>query len=110
MGTGRARGARVRRNGFRALFMTIRKKIVLFSALALGAFFVALYLVSRFALLNGVARLESNYARENIHHLQHELANEQAQMEVGARDYGGWDRTYRCMVSPDPAYADTGLT
>jgi diguanylate cyclase (GGDEF)-like protein len=90
--------------------MTIRKKIVLFSALALGAFFVALYLVSRFALLNGFARLESNYARENIHHLQNELENEQAQLEVVARDYGEWDRTYDFMQSPNPDYLRTELT
>src|SRR5258708_33491895 len=90
--------------------MTIRKKIVLFSALALGAFFVALYLVSRFALLNGFARLESNYARENIHHLQNELENEQSQLEVVARDYGEWDRTYEFMESPNPDYARSELS
>jgi diguanylate cyclase (GGDEF)-like protein len=36
--------------------MTIRKKILLFSALALGAFLAAVYLVSRFALLSGFSR------------------------------------------------------
>ena len=90
--------------------MTIRKKIVLFSALALGAFFVALYLVSRFALLNGFARLESNYARENIHHLENELANEQSQLEIMARDYAQWDRTYDFMESGNPDYPRTELT
>jgi diguanylate cyclase (GGDEF)-like protein len=90
--------------------MTIRKKIVLFSALALGAFFVALYLVCRFALLNGFARLESDYARENIHHLQNELANEQSQIEVMARDYAQWDRTYDFMESRNSEYVRTELT
>jgi diguanylate cyclase (GGDEF)-like protein len=100
----------VRRKGFRALHMTIRKKIVLFSALALGAFFVALYLVCRFALLNGFARLESDYARENIHHLQNELTNQQSQLELMSRDYGQWDRTYDFMESKDPDYVRTELT
>jgi diguanylate cyclase (GGDEF)-like protein len=90
--------------------MTIRKKIVLFSALALGAFFVALYLVCRFALLNGFTRLESDYARENIHHLQNELTNQQSQLELMARDYGQWDRTYDFMESKDPEYVRTELT
>jgi diguanylate cyclase (GGDEF)-like protein len=90
--------------------MTIRKKIVLFSALALGAFFVDLFLVCRFALLNGFARLESNYAQENIHHLQNELANEQSQLEVMARDYAQWDRTYDFMKSRNPDYIRTELT
>src|SRR5712692_1542054 len=90
--------------------MTIRKKIVLFSALALGAFFVALFLVSRFALLSGFARLVRIYARENIHHLQNELENEQSQLEIMARDYAQWDRTYDFMQSGNPDYVRTELT
>ncbi len=90
--------------------MTIRKKIVLFSALALGAFFVALYLVCRFSLLSGFARLESTYASENIHHLQNELTNQQSQIEVMARDYGQWDRTYDFMESRNPDYVRAELT
>jgi diguanylate cyclase (GGDEF)-like protein len=90
--------------------MTIRKKIILFSALALGAFFVALYLVSRFALLNGFARLESNYAHENVQHLQNEVEKEQKQIQLMARDFGEWDRTYEFMESRDPAYVRSELT
>src|SRR6266481_2686388 len=90
--------------------MTIRKKIILFSAVALGAFFVALYLVSRFALLNGFARLESNYARENVRHLQNELEKEQTQLGVVARDYGEWDQTYDFIESKKPDYVRTELT
>ena len=90
--------------------MTIRKKIILFSALALGAFFVALYLVSRFALLNGFARLESNYAHENVQHLQNELEKEQKQVQLMARDFGEWDRTYEFMDSRDPAYVRSELS
>jgi diguanylate cyclase (GGDEF)-like protein len=90
--------------------MTIRKKIVLFSALALGAFFVALYLVSRFFLLAGVARLESDYAAESVHRLQNELANRQGQLELVARDYAQWDRTYDFMKSRDPAFVTREIT
>src|SRR5947209_3775235 len=90
--------------------MTIRKKILLFSALALGAFLAAVYLVSRFALLNGFARLENNYVRENIHHLQNEMQNEQSRLEIMARDYAQWDRTYGFMETRDPNYVRTELT
>jgi diguanylate cyclase (GGDEF)-like protein len=90
--------------------MTIRRKILLFSALALGAFLAAVYLVSRFALLNGFARLESEAARENIHHLQNGLKNEQSQLEIMARDYAQWDRTYDFMERRDPDYERTELT
>ena len=90
--------------------MTIRKKILLFSALALGAFLAAVYLLSRFALLNSFSLMESNYVRDNIHHLQNELENEQSRLRVIARDYAQWDRTYEFVHSRDPKYVSTELT
>jgi len=66
--------------------MTIRKKIFLFSALALGAFLAAVYSVSRFALLNGFARLESASGRENVGRINNGLEIEQTQLETIARD------------------------
>jgi diguanylate cyclase (GGDEF)-like protein len=90
--------------------MTIRKKILLFSALALGAFLAAVYLVSRFALLNSFSLMESNYARDNIHHLQNELENEQSRLKAISRDYAQWDRTYEFVQSRDPKYVSTELT
>jgi len=90
--------------------MTIRKKILLFSALALGAFLAAVYFASRFALLNGLARLESSYAREKVHHLQDALAGEQARVAIMARDYAEWDRTYDFMQNQTQDYVRTELT
>ena len=92
------------------LFMTIRKKILLFSTLALAAFLTAVYLASRFALLSGFSRLESNHARESVHHLQNELENEQSRLEIVARDYAQWDRTYDFMESRNPDFVRTELT
>src|SRR5215472_12151263 len=60
--------------------MTIRKKILLFSALALGAFLAAVYLVSRFALLNGFARLESASGQENVRRIKNGFESEQTQL------------------------------
>ncbi|HTJ86166.1 MAG TPA: diguanylate cyclase [Terriglobales bacterium] len=90
--------------------MTIRKKILLFSALALGAFLAAVYLLSRFALLKAFARLESDSARETISHMQSGLRNEQSHLEILAVDYGQWDRTYNFMQSRDPGFVRTELT
>src|SRR5258708_22818121 len=89
--------------------MTIRKKIVLVSALALGAFFATLFPLPR-ALLNGVARLEIDDAAENVHRLQNGLVNRQAQLDLIARDYAQWDRTYGFMKSQDSGYVRTQLT
>ena len=89
--------------------MTIRKKILLFSALALGAFLAAVYLLSRFALLNAFARLESDSARENISHMQNGLRNEESHLEILAVDYGQWDRTYDFMGTHAAGYVNTEL-
>lgn len=74
--------------------MTIRKRILLNSALALGAFLAAVYFASRFALLRGFSRLESNYAYESVRRVQNHMQNEQTELATTARDYAQWDRTY----------------
>lgn len=90
--------------------MTIRKKILLFSALALGAFLAAVYAASRFALLNGFTRIETQAGRENIRHLNNALQTEQAQLETIGRDYAQWDQTYAFMESRDQSYVRSELT
>ena len=90
--------------------MTIRKRILLYSALALGAFLAAVYFVSRFSLMNGFSRLESSYAYESVRRLQNHLESEQSQLSTMARDYAQWDRTYEFMASRDKNYARTELT
>lgn len=90
--------------------MTIRKRILLYSALALGAFLAAVYFVSRFALMNGFSRLESNYAYESVRRLQNHLEGEQNQLSTMARDYAQWDRTYGFMAGSNKDYARTELT
>jgi diguanylate cyclase (GGDEF)-like protein len=90
--------------------MTIRRKILLFSALALGVFLAAVYFVSRFALLSGFSRLESAAARDSIHNLQNRLKSEQSQLEVMARDYAQWDQTYDFVRTRDPQYVRRELS
>src|SRR5258708_31054272 len=89
--------------------MTIRKKFVLVSALALGAFFATLFPLSR-ALLNGVARLAIYDAAENVHRLQNGLVNRQAQLHPMAPAYAQGDRTYHFMQSPASPHVRTELT
>ena len=90
--------------------MTIRKRILLYSALALGAFLAVVYFVSRFALLNGFSRLERNYAYGSVRRIQNHLENEQTQLATVARDYAQWDRTYEFMSRRCRSYVRTELT
>jgi diguanylate cyclase (GGDEF)-like protein len=90
--------------------MTIRKRILLYSALALGAFLAVVYFVSRFSLMNGFSRLESNYAYESVRRLHNHLESEQTQLSTMARDYAQWDRTYGFMEGRNQDYARTEIT
>lgn len=87
--------------------MTIRKKILLFSALALGAFLTAVSLVSRIALLKAFARLEADSARENVSRMHGAVASERSKLAILAIAYGQWDQTYKFMAGQDPAFADS---
>jgi diguanylate cyclase (GGDEF)-like protein len=90
--------------------MTIRKKILLFSAVALGGFLAVVYLTSRFALLRSFSRLEAELAQESIYRLEKALDNEEITLDVLARNYGEWDRTYDFMESRNPQYIREELT
>ena len=89
--------------------MTIRKKILLFSAIALGAFLAAVSLVSRIALLKAFARLEADSAREIVSRMQSAVVSEQSKLDILASDYGQWDQTYNFMASHDSAFAEAEL-
>ncbi|HEX7895389.1 MAG TPA: diguanylate cyclase [Terriglobales bacterium] len=90
--------------------MTIRKKIILFSALALGCFLAAVYLLSRFALNRGFARLESQSAQQTVQHLRNAFDNEQNNLEMMARDYAQWDSTYDFIQSDGADYVRSTVT
>jgi diguanylate cyclase (GGDEF)-like protein len=90
--------------------MTIRKRILLYSVLALSAFLAAVYLASRIALLSGFSRLESNYAHENVRRIENHFEDEENQLITNARDYAQWDRTYDFMRTRNPEYVRTELS
>ncbi len=90
--------------------MTIRKKIILFSAVALGAFLAAVYLVSRFALMKTFADLESESAQRTVHQVQNALQYDQSNLEVMAHDYAQSDATYEFLENDNADFARTTLT
>ena len=89
--------------------MTIRKKIILFSAVALGAFLAAVYMVSRFALMKAFARLEAESAQSTIHLLQNTLNDEQNNLEMVAHGYAQSDETFDFLQTRNPEYARRGI-
>jgi diguanylate cyclase (GGDEF)-like protein len=90
--------------------MTIRKKIILFSAVALGAFLAAVFLVSRFALMKAFARLEGKFAQSTVNQLQNGLQRKVDNLQIVAHDYAQSDTTYVFLQNKDPEYSRTVLT
>src|SRR5581483_357602 len=90
--------------------MTIRKKIILFSALALGAFLAIVFLVSRFALMKAFVRLDGDAARTTVHQMRSALEHKHNNLEAVAHDYAQSDAAYDFLQSKNPDYEKTVLT
>lgn len=90
--------------------MTIRKRIILFSALALGAFLAVVFLVSRFALMRAFARLEGDAAKNTVHQMRSALEHKHSNLETVAHDYAQSDGAYDFLQNKNPEYARTVLT
>lgn len=90
--------------------MTIRKKIILFSALALGAFLAIVFFVSRFALMKAFVRLDGDAAQTTVHQMRSALEHKHNNLEAVAHDYAQSDAAYDFLQSKNPEYAKTVLT
>jgi len=90
--------------------MTIRKKIILFSAVALGAFLAIVFLVSRFALMKAFTHLDSDAAQTTVHQMRSALEHKHNNLEAVAHDYAQSDAAYDFLQSKNPDYAKTVLT
>ena len=90
--------------------MTIRKKIILFSAVALGAFLAIVFLVSRFALIKAFTRLEGDAAQNTAHQIRSALDHKHNNLETVAHDYANSDAAYEFLQSRDVGYSRTVLT
>ena len=90
--------------------MTIRKKIILFSAAALGAFLAIVFLVSRVALMKAFTHLDSDAAQNTVHQMRSALEHKHNNLEAVAHDYAQSDAAYEFLQSKNPDYAKTVLT
>jgi diguanylate cyclase (GGDEF)-like protein len=90
--------------------MTIRKKIIVFSALALGAFLAIVFLVSRFALMKAFSRMDGDAAQTTVHQMRSALEHKHNNLEAVAHDYAQSDAAYDFLQSKNPDYTKTVLT
>ncbi len=90
--------------------MTIRKKIILFSALALGAFLAIVFLVSRFALMRAFTRMDGDAAQTTVRQMRSALDHKHNNLEAVAQNYAQSDAAYDFLQSKNPDYAKSALT
>ncbi len=90
--------------------MTIRKKIILFSAVALGAFLAIVFLISRFALIKAFTRLEGEAAQNTIHQIHSALEHKHNNLETVAHEYAQSDAAYEFLQSRNVEYTRAVLT
>lgn len=90
--------------------MTIRKKIIVFSAVALGAFLAIVFLISRFALIRAFRQLEGDAAQNTIHQIHSALQHNHNNLETVAHEYAQSDAAYEFLQSKNSEYTRTVLT
>ena len=90
--------------------MTIRKKIILFSAVALGAFLAIVFLISRFALIRALTRLEGDTAQNTVHQIHSALEHKQNNLETVAHEYAQSDAVDQFLESKNIEYMRAVLT
>jgi PAS domain S-box-containing protein len=64
-----------------------------------------LYALSRVVLMRSFARLEADFARENIERASSALTNEINTLDRTTNEYGAWDQTYRFVQDHNAGYA-----
>ena len=68
-----------------------------------------LYLLARVVLLRGFAKIEEEYARQNLDRAASALSNELATLDRTATDYSSWDHTYSYLLGKNPRFPESDL-
>jgi PAS domain S-box-containing protein len=63
-----------------------------------------LYTISRMVLLRGFAKLEEDFARQNLERASSAVKNELDTLERTTSEYAAWDQTYAFLHGKNPGY------
>ncbi|MFZ3217656.1 MAG: CHASE4 domain-containing protein [Candidatus Acidiferrales bacterium] len=86
---------------------SLRRKTLLIIGIIMVGMVGGLYLLSRILLMRGFAKLEENFARENVARASSGLDNELSKLDQTASEYGSWDLTYDYAQGRRPTYVKT---
>lgn len=90
--------------------MGIRSKAALIFAIAALVLFLAVYVVSWFAITRGFAEVESIHAGENVLRAKSVFENMIDELDMKLSDWSQWDDTYAFIVDRNQAYVESNLT
>jgi PAS domain S-box-containing protein len=81
---------------------SLRNKTLVIVLVALVGLVGGLYTVSRIVLTNGFARVEDDFAKQNLERASSALSNEIETLQHNAEQFADLDQTYSYMTSSDP--------
>jgi PAS domain S-box-containing protein len=94
----------VKGTGLFHLPSSLRQKTLLIIGLTMFAAVGSLFLISRVLLLRGYARLEENFANQNLDRAASALTNELNTLDRITSEYAAWDQTYAYVLGTNPGY------
>ena len=83
---------------------TLRQKTLLIIGFTMFAAVGSLFLLSRILLLRGYARLEEDFASQNLERAASALSNDLNTLDRSTSEYASWDQTYAYLHGENPAY------
>jgi len=87
-------------------FSSLRGKTLLIIFATVVCLVGGLYTISRFVLLRGFAKLEEDYARQNLGRATSAIENELDTLERNTSEYAAWDQTYNFLHGKNPGYVN----
>ena len=89
--------------------MKLRSKALLIAGIALVSLIVLLYVFATTIVLNGFARIEEQYTRENVERALSAVSDELSNLSSINRDYASWDDTYTFIEDANDNYSKANL-
>jgi hypothetical protein len=89
--------------------MKLRSKALLIAGIALVSLIAVLYVFATTIVLNGFARIEEQYTRENVERALSAVSDELSNLSSINRDYASWDDTYTFIEDANDDYSKVNL-
>jgi PAS domain S-box-containing protein len=83
---------------------SLRGKTLLIIIATMVGLVGGLYTISRMVLLRGFAKLEEDFARQNLERASSAVKNELDTLERTTSEYAAWDQTYAFLHGKNPGY------